>query len=306
MEKVKFIDEYNNTSISMEIPNYLLKIITNINQIIFRYIKDNYSEIKIIEKKLSIIIDSINNILQKENSDIYKIDKSEKILLKSFRKNYSNKNSDYKDITCSSNEVGSNNYLIFKLKKKLKQEHENNKINELKFLERIAVLQYKLNLYEKSFEKLILDNNISTPKKEKEKEKSIYIDNEENNKVNFLIKKINNEKNKKQKNIFRPFSSLNDKNLNEFNKNIFKNHSINESAIRTFISSNLNNENYFSRNKYIRNSNSLNNINYRYYLGNNYLRNDFRQIKKTIHENNKKISNLRIIANKFHIDKSYE
>ena len=306
MEKVKFIDEYNNTSISMEIPNYVLKIITNINQIIFRYIKDNYSEIKIIEKKLSIIIDSINNILQKENSDIYKIDKSEKILLKSFRKNYSNKNSDYKDITCSSNEVGSNNYLIFKLKKKLKQEHENNKINELKFLERIAVLQYKLNLYEKSFEKLILDNNISTPKKEKEKEKSNYIHNEENNKVNFLIKKINNKKNKKQKNIFRPFSSLNDKNLNEFNKNIFKNHSINESAIRTFISSNLNNENYFSRNKYIRNSNSLNNINYRYCIGNNYLRNDFRKIKKTIHENNDKISNLRIIANKFHIFKSYE
>lgn len=302
MEKVKFIDEYNNTSINMEIPNFLLKIITNINQIIFRYIKDNYSEIKIIEKKLSIIIDNINCILQKENNDICKSNKSEKILLKSFGKNHSNKNIDYKNITCSSNEVGSNNYLIFKLKKKLKQEHENNKINELKFLERIAVLQYKLNLYEKSFEQLILDNNIS--KLKREKEKSNYIDNEENN--NVSIKKLNNGANKKQKNIYRPFSSLNDKNINEFKIKILDNHLINESSIRTYISANLNNENIFNRNKNGRNSNSLNNINYRYYLGNNYLRNDFRKIKKTIHENNDKISNLRIIANKFNIVKSYE
>ena len=302
MEKVKFIDEYNNTSIDMEIPNYLLKIITSINQIIFRYIKDNCNEIKIIEKKLSIIIDNINNILQNEKIDICKSTKSEKRLIKSYFKNDTNRNNDYKDITSSSNEIGSNNYLIFKLKRKLKQEHENNKINELKFLERIAVLQSKLNLYEKSFEQLILDNNAPMAKKEKNN----YIDNEENNKVDFSIQKLNNEKNKKQKIIYRPFSSLNDRNINEFKKNIFENHSINESAIRTYISANSNNENYLSRNKNIRNSNSLNNINYRYCLGNNYLRNDFRQIKKTIHENNKKISNLRIIANKTHIVKSYE
>jgi hypothetical protein len=302
MKKVKFIDEYNNTSINMEIPNYLLKIITDINQIIFKYIKDNYNEIKIIEKKLSIISDNINNILTKEKSDINNLTKSEKILIKSFKKNDSNRNYDYKDITCSSNEVGSNNYLIFKLKKKLKQEHENNKIKELKFLERIAVLQSKLNLYEKSFEQLIIDNNIPISKKEKNN----YIDNEENKKVHFPINKLNNEKHKKQKNIYRPFSNLNDRNINEIKKNIFENQSINESGIRTYISANLNKEIFFNRNKNFRNSNSLNNINYRYYLGNNYLRNDFRQIKKTIHENNKKISNLRIIANKFHIDKSYE
>ena len=302
MKKVKFIDEYNNTSINMEIPNFLLKIITDINQIIFKYIKDNYNEIKIIEKKLSIISDNINNILTKEKSDINNLTKSEKILIKSFKKNDSNRNYDYKDITCSSNEVGSNNYLIFKLKKKLKQEHENNKIKELKFLERIAVLQSKLNLYEKSFEQLIIDNNIPISKKEKNN----YIDNEENKKVHFSNTKLNNEKHKKQKNIYRPFSNLNDRNINEMKKNIFENQSINESGIRTYISANLNKEIFFNRNKNFRNSNSLNNINYRYYLGNNYLRNDFRQIKKTIHENNKKISNLRIIANKFHIDKSYE
>jgi hypothetical protein len=302
MKKVKFIDEYDNTSIDMEIPNFLLKIITNINQIIFKYIKDNSNEIKIIEKKLLIIIDSINNILQKEKSDIYKLSKSEKILIKSYNKNDIYKNNDYKDITCSSNEVGSNNYLIFKLKKKLKQEHENNKIKELKFLERIAILQSKLNLYEKSFEQLIKDNNIPLPKKEKNN----YIDNEENNNAYFSIKKFINEKNKKQKNIYRPFSNLNDRNINESKKNICENRTINESAIKTYISANLNNGKFFNRNRTIRNSNSLNNLNYRYYLGNNYLRNDFRQIKKTIHENNNKISNLRIIANKFHIDKSYE
>jgi hypothetical protein len=302
MKKVKFIDEYDNTSIDMEIPNFLLKIITNINQIIFKYIKDNSNEIKIIEKKLLIIIDSINNILQKEKSDIYKLSKSEKILIKSYNKNDIYKNNDYKDITCSSNEVGSNNYLIFKLKKKLKQEHENNKIKELKFLERIAILQSKLNLYEKSFEQLIKDNNIPLPKKEKNN----YIDKEENNNAYFSIKKFINEKNKKQKNIYRPFSNLNDRNINESKKNICENRTINESAIKTYISANLNNGKFFNRNRTIRNSNSLNNLNYRYYLGNNYLRNDFRQIKKTIHENNNKISNLRIIANKFHIDKSYE
>lgn len=293
MKKVKFIDEYSNTSINMEIPNFLLKIITNINQIIFKYIKDNYTEIKIIEKKLSTIIESINNILQKEKSGICNSTKSEKILLKSYSKKDSNKNNDYKYMTCSSNEAGSSNYLIFKLKKKLKQEHENNKINELKFLERIAVLQSKLNLYEKSFQQLILDNNISSAAKE---EKNNYVDNEENNKVLFSIKKINHERNKKQKNVYRPFSSLNDRNINEVKKNIFESHSINESA----------NENYLNRNKNSLNSNSLNNINYRYYLGNNYLRNDFRQIKKTIHENNKKITNLRIIANKYHVVKSYD
>ena len=62
----------------------------------------------------------------------------------------------------------------------------------------------------------------------------------------------------------------------------------NNSVVESYISANKNKnsiESYECSNKKL-------NAHYKYQIGNNYLRNDFRQIKKTIHNNNTKITKL--------------
>lgn len=311
---MKFINESKNLLLNSEIPDIIIKIITQINQTIFKYIKENINNIKYIEKKLSIINISINEILQKEKEP-KKYSNLDKLLFKSYNNNIMdkfnrNKNNfslieNNKNIASSTDDIYSNKYLTYKLKKRLKHEHYNNKIRELNYLERIAILQCKLNLYQKNFEKFILDNNNFI--------KNIFINNssedlDKNNKTNnnfiFNIKKLNNGK-ECQRNLYRPLSCLSDAKVKIKKKNFGQKYIKIKSLIQTYMNAYSNGlENYSDNNKLNRN-NSLNNFHYKYQLGNNYLRNDFNQIKKTIHENNNKISKFRIIANKFRIVKSY-
>ena len=179
------------------------------------------------------------------------------------------------------NEMEPNKQLIFKLKKQLKKEHDKDKIKELEYLERIAILQCKLNLYERNFEKLLLENNII---------KNIRTKNINNNDINYF--KIRNGKiGEKGKNICRPYSSTIDAKISNLKKHFPENNNNNKSVINTYISANTNTlESYFNRNKKRNCCRSLNNLNYKYQIGNKYLKNDFIQIKKTIHKNNIKIN----------------
>ena len=313
MSKMKYINE--NIKKNLKIPDNIIKIITLINQSIFKYIKDNLNDKKIIEQKLIEINNNIKDILKKKSENCKKVQKYQKIFFKSLSKvntlvspeksNNSNNKKSLKDIINNKNitnpnilgEMDSNKYLTFKLKKKLKQEHDKNKIKELEYLERIAILQCKLNLYEKNLEKLILERK--TSKKIKERNNSLK--NSSTSKFYFKLKNFDNNKEKekeKDRNMLRPLSNIVDSKISNLKK-YFKNFSEmynskkNNYIIETYISANTNTlDSYLNRNLKRNGYNSINDLHYKYQIGNNYLRNDFREIKRTIHKNNTKIEKL--------------
>lgn len=310
MNKVNYINDNEFTSKDINIPDKIINIMTNINETLFKYVKENYYNINIIETKLVLINNKINEVLEmnaKKNKSI--ISKNKKVLFKSFSSNnllnntdksnnnkfnnnikHSINNNNIKNINNSNiiKEIDSNKYLTFKLKKKLKQEHNKNKLKELDYLERIAVLQCKLSLYEKNFEKLIIDN----------------INNKKfraNLNLNYYFK---NQKSgyKNERNLIRPLSSttIDTKisNLKKHFKKYVENKNNNNSISETYITANMNSlESYLSKNKKNNYCNS-NYLHYKYEIGNNYIKNDFRRIKKTIHENNTKITKLTKLMNK--------
>ena len=291
----------NNKQRNSKIPDTIIKIIDVINKTFFRIIQENINNVKIVEKKLIYINNLIKKIFQqKEKSTIDHKYKSERILLKSYNKvnnasmSLKKENNDNKNILKEKNdneniknqcEMDSNKYLIFKLKKKLKKDHDKDKIKELEYLERIAILQCKLNLYERNFEKLLLENNINKNIRKKNINKN-------NNNNNYCFKIRNCELREKGENIYRPYSSIIDAKINNLKKYFPENNNnINKSVINTYISANTNTlDSYLNRNKKRNCCRSLNNLNYKYQIGNNYLRNDFIEIKKTIHKNNIKIN----------------
>ena len=300
MEKMKYINE--NRQKNIKIPDNIINIIDNINKKVFQYIKDNLKDIKIIEKKLLLIDSNVKILFHKNNKletnqNLYKseilfnsYDKinsftsqgKPKILKRQKNENIKNQN--------KIKEMNSIKYLNFKLKKKLKQDHDQNKIKELEYLERIAILQCKLNLYERYLEKLILEKKSCTNIKQRNNSlKNI------NN--NYYLNNKNSELDKiKERNLCRPYSSTIDEKISNLKKNVFEsfnNNRNNNSAIDTYISANTNTlDSYLNRNKKRNYRNSLNDLHYKYQIGNNYLRNDFKQIKKTIHKNNCKINKL--------------
>lgn len=310
MNKVNFINENEITSKNINIPDKIINIMTHINETLFKYVKDNFYNINIIETKLVLINNKINEVLEmnaKKNKSLNS--KSKKVLFKSFSSNNILNNTDksknnkfknilkeninsnnIKNITNSNiiNEIDSNKYLTFKLKKKLKQEHNKNKLKELDYLERIAVLQCKLSLYEKNLEKLIIEN-ISNKKFRA------------NLNFNYYFRSLKSDY-KNERNLFRPLSSTTidtkisnlKKHFNKYVENKKNNNSISE----TYITANINSlESYLSKNKKNNYCNS-NYLHYKYEIGNNYIKNDFRRIKKTIHENNTKITKFTKLMNK--------
>ena len=300
MEKMKYINE--NRQKNIKIPDNIINIIDNINKKVFQYIKDNLKDIKIIEKKLLLIDSNVKILFHKNNKletnqNLYKFE----ILFNSYDKINSftsqgkpkilkrqkNENIENQNII---KEMNSIKYLNFKLKKKLKQDHDQNKIKELEYLERIAILQCKLNLYERYLEKLILEKKSCTNIKQRNNS-LININN------NYYLNNKNSEVDKiKERNLCRPYSSTIDEKISNLKKNVFEsfnNNRNNNSAIDTYISANTNTlDSYLNRNKKRNYRNSLNDLHYKYQIGNNYLRNDFKQIKKTIHKNNCKINKL--------------
>ena len=262
MNKVNYINDNEFTSKDINIPDKIINIMTNINETLFKYVKENYYNINIIETKLVLINNKINEVLEmnaKKNKSI--ISKNKKVLFKSFSSNdllnntdksnnnkfnnnikHSINNNNIKNINNSNiiKEIDSNKYLTFKLKKKLKQEHNKNKLKELDYLERIAVLQCKLSLYEKNFEKLIIDN----------------INNKKfraNLNLNYYFK---NQKSgyKNERNLIRPLSSttIDTKisNLKKHFKKYVENKNNNNSISETYITANMNSlESYLSKNK---------------------------------------------------------
>ena len=316
MKKMKLLN--NDKQINLKIPDSIIKIISVINQTLYKYIKDNLNEEKIIEAKLLFINNYIKEkFLKKHKSqNEIKLLKPEKLHFKSYISNtlvtpeklsiYKNKSVNYLEESNSyknrsnpkvNNEMNLNNYINFKLKKKLKQEHDKNKIKELEYLERIAVLQCKVNLYEKNFEKLILENN--SFKIQNGRNNSTKNDNN-NKKIYYKIKntKVANEKNRP---FTRPLSSTIDakiSNLKKYFKNFseIRNSRKNNSMFETYINANANTlDSYLNMNKKRNRFSSHNDFNYKYEIGNSYLRNDFREIKRTIHKNNDKI--VKIINN---------
>ena len=297
MNTISCMNDNSISSSKSHITDKINKKINAIYETLCKYAKENINNIIIIEKQLLIISNKINEIL-KINQD--KNVKSIKLSFKSFSANSILMNTDksknnkdlnyYQDSIMNNNimtsdktnpnifsEANCNKYLNYKLKRKLKHEHDKNKIKELEYLERIAVLQCKLNLYEHNFEKVLMENNLINNKKFR----SIH-----NWNLNFKIK---NRDKKEEKYLTRPLSSAGDDKKSSYLKKKFKkfveNHKIhNNSLIESFISANkLSSEsNDYS---YKKTSGP-----YKYQIGNNYLRNDFRQIKKAIHNNKTKIT----------------
>ena len=281
------------------IPNNIIKLIEIINKTLFKCINDNLNNIKIIEKKLLFVNNNIKIVFGKKGkSEInHKVYGSEKLLLKSYKlnsfaslekpnhhkhflkENNNNVNITNQNITIDMN---TNNYLNFKLKKKLKRQHDNNKIKELEYLERIAILQCKLNLYERNLEKLILENN----KYEiiKQRNKSL----KSNDDICYFRNNSSELCKGKEKVYTRPYSSTMDAKINNL-KNININN--NNSIINSYISKKTNTlDSYFNKNKKRNCCKSLNDLHYKYQIGNNYFRNNFKEIKKTIRKNKNKMN----------------
>ena len=301
-----------------KIPDSLLKIIELINISLLKYINHEKNNQKRIELKLVYISNLISEILYKKNSNKkhqqhsklreYVI-KSNNFSAKTRKSNYnltsiennkSSVNFDYFD------DVSSNNYLNFKYKKKIKEEHNKYMIKEMEYLERIAELQSKLNLYEKSLEQLIIENSELNSNK--------YIDkNIRKNRTNSA--KLLSIKDTEKLNYFK------DNNLQENNvsqkKKVYKFNPLSISSENNTIKKlkkDLKNTNisivdaYFNHIKMKKNktksksmrqrfATSLNDLNFKYQVGNGYLRNNFKQLKKDINDQKDNLLRIRTILN---------
>lgn len=155
---MNYINNYNNSNNN----NNQITLLDQMKSI-YNYIKCKLSKEKINDKffmqkeKLSLIID-INKKMQKfKEKNIFKLD--------------------FKDIEKGKNFIPTYQYIINRLKRELKEQHEKYKIQELGYLERISLLQKKLKIYE--------DNK---------KDNHNTFENEKNPKVNNLLNSFNKKK----------------------------------------------------------------------------------------------------------------
>lgn len=291
----------------------ILRIVENINKLLFKYINQEKNNQKITELKLVYINNLVTEILyQKKNGK-----KSDNCSAKPRRYNYNltsiennkkfNTNPDiFEEINKSNMEINSN-YLRLKLKKKIKSEHNKYKIKEMEYLQRISELQSELNSQEKNYEKLNSENNElinyinnlnSNQDKKMVKNNSAEALSFENLQIAKYIKiKNNNKKNENKKiRIHNSISNFYEKNRakNLKRKIVDKYYKdTNSSAIDTYLNSNMNINSYNYKQHH--HSTSLNDLNFRYQVGNNYLRENFYKLKKDIFAKTnhlKKIKNL--------------
>ena len=260
---------------------------------LINYINNLNDNQEIVLDKLKSIENYIKCKLSKENISLNNLIINEKIASRQESKSLFIDN----DEKMVFNHISSYQFIINKLKRKLKEQHEQFKIQELGYLDRISTLQKKLRIYE---ENRIYYNQIKISKNPGNKRKKMYLLNSLDNKKTDSL--TNSKEKKKKINI-----SLNI--INELNKNKFNNKEIyyqtysdlkdNKKIFKEIILSNgdFNNEdskiqskNIFGNNYFL---NNLKNSKIRNKNINIPIKYNFKAIKKEIEDNKRIIRYLK-------------
>ena len=260
---------------------------------LINYINNLNDNQEIVLEKLKSIENYIKCKLSKENISLNNLIINEKIASRQESKSLFIDN----DEKMVFNHISSYQFIINKLKRKLKEQHEQFKIQELGYLDRISTLQKKLRIYE---ENRIYYNQIKISKNPGNKRKKMYLLNSLDNKKTDSL--TNSKEKKKKINI-----SLNI--INELNKNKFNNKEIyyqtysdlkdNKKIFKEIILSNgdFNNEdskiqskNIFGNNYFL---NNLKNSKIRNKNINIPIKYNFKAIKKEIEDNKRIIRYLK-------------
>ena len=268
-----------------KIPESLLNIIELINISLFNYISQEKINEKLAKVKLMYINNLITDILY-NNIEIKnplknasaKTRKAKYHLTTLDDNNNSNLNSDL------FNDIKINNLIKFRLKKKLKNEHDKFVVKEMEYLQRILELQSQVNTYEKSLNIINNENISQIPNFEiirNNSAKSLTVKNKQNlrsfqrKNIGNSISNSNNNTDRRQIKIVQSFTNSygnsNAKNSRGENQKFNKENSV--SSIDSYIHSNIN-----------RNKNRK-----------GYFRNKFYKLKKDIKEQNNYLQKVRDI-----------
>ena len=287
-----------------KIPESLLNIIELINISLFKYISQEKINEKLAKVKLMYINNLITDILY-NNTEIKNPPKNPsaktrkaKYHLTTLDDNNNNNNNLNSEIL---NEIKMNNLIKFRLKKKLKCEHDKFVVKEMEYLQRILELQSQVNTYEKSLNIINNENISQIPNFEiirNNSAKSLTVKNKQNlrsfqrKNIGNSISNSNNNTDRRQIKIVQSFTNSygnsNAKNNRGENQKFNKENSV--SSIDSYIHSNIN-----------RNKNSADSYNknrqfeYKYQIGKGYFRNKFYKLKKDIKEQNNYLQKVRDI-----------
>ena len=195
-------------------------------------------------------------------------------------------------------------YQIFinKLKRKIKEDHEKYKIQELGYLERISTLQNKLKLYEEN-KNIQLNNDKHENSEMINKQKIIKLVNPINNKKtnsffeqkknrvyhsNDKYYRINNNKNQNNKTFYQVFRNLNN-NKQSLKEIDITNLELNNENSRYKNKNNVAEQNLFM-NKYLV---SLKNVKFKNRNINTVIKHNFKDIQREIENSKKKLRLLK-------------
>ena len=285
------MEEYNifhntnrmyNKNTDIKIPEIIDQKLNIIIAYLHQFIFDNINNIQLLDLKLKTITEYIKNETINKNISDNNCSKQKIIKFSNFLRSYSNKktptastisyklkfpNEKITDINAKKQ-----GYLILKLKKKLKKQNENFNIKELDYLEKVALLQGKLHIYQDSFKKLINENNNEDESNTNKKIINSYMNGKLSNSCNSV------------KGLKRPQSQYNKRYIdsNKSLKNANNSENIKNKARNSII---------FSGNplKGHETYTNLKDLHYKYETGNKLIVRDFEKTKKTIKDNFYKI-----------------
>ena len=279
-----------------KIPESLLNMIERINISLFKYINQEKINEKSAELKLMYINNLITDILynNKEVQTPLKNSSAKPTKSKYHLTTIENSNSNSKTNPDILFEIKKNNLIKFRLKKKLKNDHDKYIVKEMEYLQRISELQSQVNLYEKTLDEMNINNNNDIVNNDNGNDnisktirnnsaKSLPVKSDKN--LRYFRKKYSTTTNKNDKNIIQPLSY-------SFANNSM--HSIKGEVNQRFnylnsyrnINININNDKYKNRH-----------LNFKYQVGNGYYRNKFIKLKKDIKDQNDYLQKIRDLVN---------
>ena len=267
-----------------KIPDSLLNIIELINISLFKYITQEKINEKLAKVKLmyinNLITDILYNNIEIKNPLKNSSAKARKAKYHLTTLNNNNNNNLNSDIL---NDIKINNLIKFRLKKKLKNEHDKFVVKEMEYLQRILELQSQVNTYEKGLNIINNENINKIPNFEiirNNSAKSLTVKNKQNIRA-FKRKSININNSKSISNsnterrqikivqsFINSFGNSNNKNYRGENQKFNKENSV--SSIDSYIYSNIN-KNKNSDDSY--NNNNYRQLEYKYQIGKGYFRN---------------------------------
>ena len=292
-----------------KIPESLLNMIERINISLFKYINQEKINEKSAELKLMYINNLITDILynNKEVQTPLKNSSAKPTKSKYHLTTIENSNSNSKTNPDILFEIKKNNLIKFRLKKKLKNDHDKYIVKEMEYLQRISELQSQVNLYEKTLDEMNINNNNDIVNNNNNDNgvdnisktirnnsaKSLPVKSDKN--LRYFRKKYSTTTIKNDKNIIQPLSySFANKSMHsikgEVNQRFNKENSVTslDSYLNSYrnINININNDKYKNRH-----------LNFKYQVGNGYYRNKFIKLKKDIKDQNDYLQKIRDLVN---------